>query len=640
MGYPEDLLANYSIGFEPPNFHLHRQVRNIVSSYNSAWDILTELLQNAVDAINQRKRTDPAFSRGTIKITIDANNSLVRIEDNGSGLPEGASSRMLLPGGTFKTMGNTYGHKGLGFTYCAHISDEVEVESEEATSGHRQHWTFNKGFSWLNDPAIDAVFAESGGATIRTIPGPGTAIQLKLAIGRYESNQANTAVLDRFFEWADDEKLLSFVLRTRTAVGQVGWMFREVVPVDIDIQVTLTNSGITFPVEYSFFQFGQQPPLNQETYPSAIDYATNVYLNPRVPNKTHYGIYHLFDSDPTAPSTPLKVGRHHGGVRFKAFVFICGKDNLATALKNYDPRLGDRHKDLAITTDVHLAIDGMPCGVPIDSWNNFGSHEQRYFAMLNTDLSFGQVLDAGRKTITKYYVDLLTEKVVDAASDKNVFGGGASLYELSAQLHTKASTPLSRSPIEYIRKWLTFPPLTGSRLLQNLPDDELGVYLLFGELVGRGLLPGYKLLYVSGGATYDAALEYNADMQDLANLNETAGGTCPLGIGSAAVERYRRSGRQYRYQNPATGQTHLVAEFKVRAEELLREIQKRNSEKDMDHIDILVCISFDPTEITNLRGAVVPVIQASRSLPGITHTLSFGGHSAYMICLVDALRAI
>jgi len=60
----------------------------------------------------------------------------------------------------------------------------------------------------------------------------------------------------------------------------------------------------------------------------------------------------------------LKVGTHHGGVSFKAYVFCCGKDNLANALATYDPRLESEFAYLAFSTDVHLSIGGMPCGVP------------------------------------------------------------------------------------------------------------------------------------------------------------------------------------------------------------------------------------------------------------------------------------
>ncbi len=55
-------------------------------------------------------------------------------------------------------------------------------------------------------------------------------------------------------------------------------------------------------------------------------------------------------------------------------------------------------------------------------------------------------------------------------------------------------------------------------MLQKEPDDELAVYLLFSELIGRGLLPGYRILYVSGADVYDGAATFELDLTKPANL--------------------------------------------------------------------------------------------------------------------------
>src|SRR5262244_1902176 len=60
MTYDQSVLNDYSV-LSDPNDTLHRQVQTIVSSYNSAWDVLTELIQNSVDAVNMRgSRESPA----------------------------------------------------------------------------------------------------------------------------------------------------------------------------------------------------------------------------------------------------------------------------------------------------------------------------------------------------------------------------------------------------------------------------------------------------------------------------------------------------------------------------------------------------------------------------------------------------
>jgi hypothetical protein len=617
-----------------PRKAVHRNLRNIVSSYNSAWDPLGELVQNAIDAIDQRAGQEAGAFRGKLVVSVDAGANSITVEDNGIGIPPNSADMMILPGGSLKTTGNTYGHKGLGFTYCAHIADSIEVETEELSAGRADRWTFNGGFDWLADGTRSSSLEPGLSTPLRSLSGPGTSVRLRFAIGRYEANIANTSVLDTFFEWAADAKLLPFVLRTRTAVGQVGPLFGQGPPIDVDVEARIVP-GHAFPVAYSFFDFQSYAPLNQQNFPRATDYATQVYLNPRYPNKTHYGIYHVFDQDTMQRGEPLSVGKTHGGVSFSAYVCACGKDNLATALAQYDPRLATEFRHLAFTTDVHLAIDGMPCGVPVDSWNNFGAHEQRYFAMVNAELAFGTVLDAGRKTITRYYVDTLTEKIVEMTKSRAYFSGQVSFYELSTQLHSRAAPP-TRTPLDYLQRWAGYPPLGSPALLLNrVPDNELGTYCLFAELVGRGCVPGYKILYLSGGAIYDAALQFELNLQNPRHLNSSAGGSTKFAVGQALVQE-RRATREFpsfRWQNPATGQTHLVTEFKVEAEELLRDVQKRRSDKQVQDVNLLVCVTFDEEAIRNLQGALVPVSDAARRFSGVTHELSFAGYTLQVICL-------
>ena len=61
MPYPQVLLDKYKV-LQDPNEALHRTVKDVVASYNSPWDPLTELIQNAIDAVNQRAvQAKPGF---------------------------------------------------------------------------------------------------------------------------------------------------------------------------------------------------------------------------------------------------------------------------------------------------------------------------------------------------------------------------------------------------------------------------------------------------------------------------------------------------------------------------------------------------------------------------------------------------
>src|SRR4029077_6058708 len=101
MSYPTTLLDKYQV-LDNPNETLQRNIRNIVASYNSAWDPLTELIQNAVDAINQRASQEGGSFRGRLLIEVDSGSNTVTIEDNGIGISASSAHTMILPGGSYK----------------------------------------------------------------------------------------------------------------------------------------------------------------------------------------------------------------------------------------------------------------------------------------------------------------------------------------------------------------------------------------------------------------------------------------------------------------------------------------------------------------------------------------------------------
>jgi HSP90 family molecular chaperone len=62
-----------------------RVVQNILKSYTGYWDLFSELIQNSLDAIEQKKRTDTSYV-GALKIDIDYQTRTVAVSDNGIGM--------------------------------------------------------------------------------------------------------------------------------------------------------------------------------------------------------------------------------------------------------------------------------------------------------------------------------------------------------------------------------------------------------------------------------------------------------------------------------------------------------------------------------------------------------------------------
>src|SRR5687767_11619875 len=65
-----------------------REINNILKSYTGYYDIFSEMLQNALDAVQARHKLGVLGYEPKLWITIDIPNSKVRVIDNGVGMDE------------------------------------------------------------------------------------------------------------------------------------------------------------------------------------------------------------------------------------------------------------------------------------------------------------------------------------------------------------------------------------------------------------------------------------------------------------------------------------------------------------------------------------------------------------------------
>src|ERR1700679_537477 len=63
---------------QPDNEQIRHQIRGVLDSYSHEWDLLSEFLQNAVDAIREKNA-----GKGHITLLVDAAQRLIRVRDNG-----------------------------------------------------------------------------------------------------------------------------------------------------------------------------------------------------------------------------------------------------------------------------------------------------------------------------------------------------------------------------------------------------------------------------------------------------------------------------------------------------------------------------------------------------------------------------
>jgi hypothetical protein len=126
---------------------LKREIKNIIKSYTGLFDPLCELIQNALDALDERKRIEKDYVP-QLWIEINLRDNYVCVTDNGIGFTETQFRSHLRPNVSFKG-GGTRGDKGVGATYLAYGFNFLQVGTK--TNEFSYVGDIKGGREWLED---------------------------------------------------------------------------------------------------------------------------------------------------------------------------------------------------------------------------------------------------------------------------------------------------------------------------------------------------------------------------------------------------------------------------------------------------------------------------------------------------------
>ena len=112
-------------------YALKREIRNILDSYMGWYDPFCELIQNALDAIDERARECEAGYEPQLWVTVNVKENTLIVTDNGTGLSKEKYQQFMAPSFSFKTDdGRTRGHKGVGATYLGYGFNYIQVATK------------------------------------------------------------------------------------------------------------------------------------------------------------------------------------------------------------------------------------------------------------------------------------------------------------------------------------------------------------------------------------------------------------------------------------------------------------------------------------------------------------------------------
>lgn len=216
---------------------IRKSIKDIDDSYNNDWDILAELIQNAVDAIRKKKKLNPNF-KGTIKIIFDASKNMIIIEDNGVGIKIDRLALVLRPFETDKELAeDEVGEKGVGITYVLFCCNYCHIKSGHVDGGVGEV-TVEDAYNWKNSSTNDPLLLD---LNVLNEKYQGTRIELR--------DIKNTNIFNL------NKEQIIFLLRTKTALGSTKNIWGE--DVEIDINFTFINSdntcSTTEKIDFSYF---------------------------------------------------------------------------------------------------------------------------------------------------------------------------------------------------------------------------------------------------------------------------------------------------------------------------------------------------------------------------------------------------
>ncbi|MFL6209422.1 MAG: ATP-binding protein [Pyrinomonadaceae bacterium] len=611
-----------------------RTVKGILESYNSNYDVLAELVQNSVDAIEDAylcNLPEPYL----IQVRVNLQDNWISILDTGVGMTSAQAVEAFAPSASFKADNQinqkrgkyTYrGYKGVGLTFLAYGTDDILLHTKkqdgDLTKGRMQY-----ALSWANGERSEpALIVEDESQSPLDSYERGTYIKVQLSP---KTRPKKLSLLSAHPEtWG-------VILRTRTAIGQITLSQEPLL--DIEVSLTVTDSGgelHKFTIDSTFLlpHLVQRQPdfrfLNVPAYYAKHSETTDI----PVESLRQDGVFLVWDKD-----------------RIYSELTKEQKSDFANELEKYNPVLyaffpyssilwTQINQELAGGVSRRFLSPGLIIGVNRQRLADvFDIEPTRYTNLapsLFTLVHFDNAKpDQGRKTVQEEVIDL-AKRAADRALQ----------YIAKQRLFLKpagdAPTPGQREVEKNHQDWLfnvqlharskplNIPPLT----YQSEPLSEQDVIGLFHQLSAKGVFPGLQVFATSQSETYDSLIKYDCP-KNTTGLQYRASDDNPLGVTPYILG-----------DKEAFDTRYLTLEFKNNLDALVNELGGRpdaDTRKDFSHIDICVC--WGVINIHSFRGYTIEEITKhnleERKYPGVTHLLRRDG-DAHIIQIIMLQRVV
>lgn len=612
-----------------------RIILNILKSYTGYFDLFSELLQNALDALQTRLRLQEPGYRPTLWVTIDIPSGLVRVVDNGVGMDGDEFRYCLRPNVSFKRQADLRGHKGVGATFLAYGYSFIKLQSKK--NGESIGAILRQGRQWAED-------------TSDTIPRP-TFQGVQFNVPELGKEKSGTAVeilvgassgeRPRHLGWIGAQTAEQWlnILRIKSPLGGVYLTTPPFLPA-VNLSVKSAEGSITDCVtdRAEYYYPHEIPTLKVQSLSDVRKALAAIPGDPATQfqklaseHKRLDCLYEIWDKDQILQDDSyfasaideeqkLLVERHNVTVyaSFLRSAKMWGEFNDSVLKLRKGQRI--MHGGVQIASD--FMVQGDLNIIPLTSTIGYqaNSHVVVHFTDGNPDM--------GRKTFQpelKDLADVLSVRCVNTMkrflqhmkpdTGAQTLTPDRELHEWKrAQEHYRDGNPLALSH-------------HGGRVaLVSAPQQEQDVVALFHELIGMQLLKSFNFFATSQSDRYDSLfyMDYRTDDTVLFHSD-----TNRLGINRSHSLPYATEPK--------------VLEYKYDFDSLIRDFDKE--EKFAKHIDLVVCWTVGSAyrEKYYLQSLLVGDEGSSRNIYGATHQafpVSSNQPEFELIVLDDLLRWI
>jgi len=612
-----------------------REIQNILKSYVGFFDPFAEILQNALDAVDERQRSsvDGSYQR-KLWIEINLQTNSFSVTDNGVGFERTRFRKFLAPNITFKSGGKSRGKKGVGATFLAYGFNFLQIGTR--TPDFESVVNFAQGRVWVddNEGIRDRPFAEDAIAEHSAFSqvDRGSTFTLKFigeGIRPKDLRWFNATTAD---QW-------STLLRLKTPLGQVTPDGTSPLkPTKFDLKVTdeVGNATLVINAEARYV-YPHEEIVGTVSIQEILDEQLRRIKKGQDPGKLPDKFKKLNAIWTRWSTDEIKVQLSEKEenlvslaeqYKVTAYGFFCYSVKVWDAFNDDVAKL--RKGQRVIRGGLQIATDQMPQGdmilIPLTS--NIGYQNQAHVVvhLENADP------DLGRKGFQPELKSLAEEiAVVLVTSLKRWRGnlkrdtGAAPNILAESKLHDWVTRQLDHEKIAplSLQNPNFFIPINELSITAT-PVSEQDAIVLFNQLIAGGVIRGIRLLAASQHEQYDAVYRYHVS-EPLQNhiFNKE---TNPLGV------------QEYGHFSPLSSKPYVL-EYKYNMDSLIDEFESDyKSERDIDLV-----VSWSIGREWKKRYNVTSVLDIEnlqhRPVHGITHTIN-NDHTGEIVFLAIILEEL